>query len=318
LALEIWAEYFPFSKLQDLIANILQGMVKNLVEKGPLDKPIILYNRTLQRARDYAATLPSTKATVVDNIPAAVSQADIIFTCVGDDAALTSTIATALASSPSPKNKLFVDCSTVHPSTSNAISTQIIASGNSFLAMPVFGAPAMADAGQLIAVLSGPSACIDAALPYTTNVTSRAVIQFRDQEPGKATTLKIIGNAFILNMVEMLAEGHVLAEKSGLGSENLHQFIAAMMPGAYTAYSNRMMQGDYYKREDPLFAVDLARKDARHALDLAEKAGVKLQAVETAKGHLDRLKEERGDKGDLPGVYGVLRKEAGLTFENQQ
>jgi hypothetical protein len=27
-----------------------------------------------------------------------------------------------------------------------------------------------------------------------------------------------------------------------------------------------MMSGDYYKRDEPLFAVDLARKDAGHAI----------------------------------------------------
>lgn len=35
-----------------------------------------------------------------------------------------------------------------------------------------------------------------------------------------------------------------------------------------------MLSGDYYKREEPLFAVDLARKDARHAQSIANKAGV--------------------------------------------
>jgi 3-hydroxyisobutyrate dehydrogenase-like beta-hydroxyacid dehydrogenase len=62
--------------------------------------------------------------------------------------------------------------------------------------------------------------------------------------------LKIIGNTFVLSMVETLAEGHVLAEKTGLGAEMLHKFIETMFPGPYTAYSNRMLSGDYYKREE--------------------------------------------------------------------
>ena len=78
----------------------------------------------------------------------------------------------------------------------------------------------------------------------------RAEIDFSDQPQGKATLLKIIGNTFILNMVETLSEGHTLAEKSGLGGENLHNFIETMFPGPYTAYSGRMMAGDYYKREE--------------------------------------------------------------------
>ena len=51
-------------------------------------------------------------------------------------------------------------------------------------------------------------------------------------------------------MVETLSEGHTLAEKSGLGSQDLHKFIETMFPGPYTAYSGRLMSGDYYKRDE--------------------------------------------------------------------
>jgi len=47
--------------------------------------------------------------------------------------------------------------------------------------------------------------------------------------------------------VETLAEGHVFAEKTGLGSEALHKFLEAMLPGPYAAYSTRMMSGDYMR-----------------------------------------------------------------------
>ena len=78
----------------------------------------------------------------------------------------------------------------------------------------------------------------------------KANIDLSDQPPGKASLLKLVGNTFIINMVESLAEGHTLAEKSGLGMENLHQFIENVFPGPYTAYSQRLMSGDYYKREE--------------------------------------------------------------------
>jgi 3-hydroxyisobutyrate dehydrogenase-like beta-hydroxyacid dehydrogenase len=128
--------------------------------------------------------------------------------------------------------------------------------------------------------------------------------------------LKIIGNTFILNMVEALSEGHVLAEKSGLGNENLHHFIETMFPGPYTAYSTRMLSGDYHKREEPLFAVDLARKDARHAMALAKAAGTRMKDVEVGDAHLEMVKKHKGEAGDIAGIYGAVRQEAGLKFEN--
>ena len=106
----------------------------------------------------------------------------------------------------------------------------------------------MADSGQLVCVLAGPASQVERVKPYCKGVMGRATIDFIDQPPSRATLLKIIGNTFILNMVETLAEGHTLAEKSGLGTDNLHQFIEMMFPGPYTAYSNRLTGGDYYKR----------------------------------------------------------------------
>jgi 3-hydroxyisobutyrate dehydrogenase-like beta-hydroxyacid dehydrogenase len=289
-------------------------MCKNLVEKGQLDKPLIIYNRTEKRATDLSNSLASGKSTVASSIDEAVSKADIIFTCVGDDAAINGTIDMALKSEV--KGKLFVDCSTVHPDTTSGLEKKITAAHAEFVACPVFGAPAMADNGQLFCVLAGPKASVDQVKPYCKGVMGRAIIDFGGQPVGKALLLKVIGNTFILNMVETLSEGHVLAEKSGLGNDNLHQFIETMFPGPYAAYSTRMTSGDYHKREEPLFAVDLARKDARHAMALAKEAGTRLKDVEVADAHLEQVKKHRGEAGDIASIYGAVRQEAGLKFEN--
>jgi 3-hydroxyisobutyrate dehydrogenase-like beta-hydroxyacid dehydrogenase len=289
-------------------------MCKNIVEKGNLDKPLITFNRTQKRAMDLSQSLPSGKSTVASSIDEAVSKADIIFTCVGDDAAINDIIDAALKGST--KGKLFVDCSTVHPDTSEELAKKITEAGAEFVACPVFGAPAMADNGQLICVLAGPKESVEKVKPFTKDVMGRAFVDFGGQPVGKATLLKVIGNTFVLNMVETLSEGHVLAEKSGLGTDNLHQFIETMFPGPYAAYSARMLSGDYHKREEPLFAVDLARKDARHAMALAKAAGTRLKDVEVGEAHLEMVKKHKGEAGDIAGIYGAVRQEAGLRFEN--
>ncbi|KAK2626396.1 hypothetical protein QTJ16_004658 [Diplocarpon rosae] len=296
------------------LGNMGRGMCKNLVEKGQLDKPLIIFNRTSKRATDLSSTLPPGKSTVATSIEEAVSKSDIIFTCVGDDEAVNATVNTALKGNV--QGKIFVDCSTVHPDTTEALAMSVSAAGAEFVACPVFGAPAMAESGQLVCVLAGPKESVEKVKPYTKGVLGRANVDFGGQPVGKATLLKVIGNTFILNMVETLSEGHVLAEKSGLGNENLHQFIETMFPGPYAAYSTRMISGDYFKREEPLFAVDLARKDARHAMALAKEAGTQLKDVEVADEHLRMVKEHKGGSGDIAAIYGAVRKEAGLSFEN--
>lgn len=109
-------------------------MCKNLVEKGDLDQPLIIFNRTQKRAVDLNTKLPSGKSTIASSLEEAVSKADIIFTCLGDDAAINDTIATAVKGNV--KGKLFVDCSTVHPDTTNMLAKSIQGQGAEMVACP--------------------------------------------------------------------------------------------------------------------------------------------------------------------------------------
>lgn len=214
-------------------------MVKNLVEKGNLSAPLILYNRTKKRADDLSAQLEPGKTKIVSSIDDAVSTADVVFISLGDDKAVVESINSIMKQNV--KSKLFVDCSTVHPDTTNALGKTITGNGARFVASPVFGPPAMADAGQLLFLLTGPRSDIDIVKPFTKGVMGRGDIELPDQEYGKSALLKLTGNSMILHMIESLSEAHTLAEKSGLGTENLHTLIEAMFPGNYVGYSNRFV-----------------------------------------------------------------------------
>jgi 3-hydroxyisobutyrate dehydrogenase-like beta-hydroxyacid dehydrogenase len=109
-------------------------MIKNLVQKGNLSKPLLLYNRTTKRATDLSSQLGNDKTTVIDNIPEIVKKSDIIFTCLGDDQAITETIDVAVKEDI--KGKLFVDCSTVHPNTTDELEKKVTGSGAEFVAAP--------------------------------------------------------------------------------------------------------------------------------------------------------------------------------------
>ncbi|KAL4935463.1 hypothetical protein BDV06DRAFT_234306 [Aspergillus oleicola] len=260
-------------------------------------------------------------ATASSSLTSAVKDATITFICVGDDPALDSIINTLTSdSSLNLKDKIIVDCSTVHPDTSRRTHSTLTAAGASFIACPVFGAPNMADAGQMVVVPAGSPETIKRISPFFEGVTSKAVLDLGPEaakDVGRASLMKVLGNTFILNTVESLAEGLVAAEKSGLGVDAYRQWVNSMFPGPFAKYAERMATGDYFKREEPLFAVDLARKDLRHAADLAEGAGMSLPSVKVTDDYLKVVKEEKGVNGDIAGVYGAIRKGAGLPFDNQ-
>jgi 3-hydroxyisobutyrate dehydrogenase-like beta-hydroxyacid dehydrogenase len=72
------------------------------------------------------------------------------------------------------------------------------------------------------------------------------VIDYSGEEPEKSSLLKLVGNTLIISMIESLAEGHVLAEKSGLGTANFEKFIEAVFPGPFMIHSKHMSSGRYH------------------------------------------------------------------------
>lgn len=109
-------------------------MCKNLVEKGNLDHPLVIFNRTKSRADALAEKLGEKNVKIAESVKETVSSADIIFTCVGDDRAVDEVMEAALQVDVT--GKLFVDCSTVHPETTNAMAIAIGARNADFVACP--------------------------------------------------------------------------------------------------------------------------------------------------------------------------------------
>ena len=225
-------------------------MAKNIAEKGDLAKPLILFNRTKAKADELASKLASGKAVTSDDLKNVVAKSDLIFTCVGNDQAIEDTYWNALTPGTSAAGKTFVEMSTVAPETTTKLAKMIEASGAGFVACPVFGPPAAAWGGQLVPVVAGPPAEVEKVKPYLDGVIAKAVIDFTGQDPSKASLMKLVGNTFVGAMVEALAQGHTMAEKTGLGGANVHQFLEKLFPGPYVGYSNRIVTGDYYKRDE--------------------------------------------------------------------
>ena len=76
------------------------------------------------------------KIQIAQGIGELVQQADIIFSCVADDAAIFGTYEAALSEGGDVKGKLFVDCSTVHPDTTTKLEDTVTAKGANFVASP--------------------------------------------------------------------------------------------------------------------------------------------------------------------------------------
>lgn len=113
-------------------------MCGNLIKKGNLGSPLILYNRTASRAQQLAQELGN--CSVANSPSEAVAGADIIFTCLTDDHAVLELFRQILDNDVT--GKLFVNCSTTQPATSDDLAAMVEKKGAGVVTMPgKFGVP---------------------------------------------------------------------------------------------------------------------------------------------------------------------------------
>ncbi|KAG6358275.1 hypothetical protein INS49_014159 [Diaporthe citri] len=323
------------------LGSLGKAACERLVSHGCLDSPLILYNRTTQKCHDLASSLPPGTTKIVLSLKEGISKADIIFSCLTNDAVVESTyqsIISDLATADNPdglQGKLFIGTETVHPDTADTLADRLAGHGADFLACPVLGPPAAAAAGQLIAFPAGPAAALSRAAPYITGngggcgALARAAIAFPDQPCGTGPRMKIIANTFTLSAACQLAEAFTLAEKSGVGAAAVGEFVELCLVGGpagtnpFHVYAGRMLRGDYWREgeERPAGAVALGVKDLGLAVRLAEEAGATVRNPFVALGWCRDVLEGdgcgRGElRGDISGIYGAVRETAGLRFEN--
>lgn len=120
--------------------------------------------------------------------------------------------------------------------------------------------------------------------------------------------------------MELVAEAHVLAEKTGLGSQNLEALIEQQYGPLALSMSKRLTTGAYIpaRGDRPWSDLNLALKDVGHGITCADQAGLKLEVAEVALKHLkeaSEFSEAEGRPLDSSSMYGVLRTQAGLPFE---
>lgn len=120
--------------------------------------------------------------------------------------------------------------------------------------------------------------------------------------------------------MEVVAEAHVFAEKTGLGSEPMESLIEQQYGPLALSMSKRLTTGAYMpaREERPWSDLTLALKDVGHGIDCAEEAGTRLSVGELALEHLQEAKafsDEHSRPLDSSSLYGVLRRQAGLSFE---
>ncbi|KAI7899267.1 NAD binding domain of 6-phosphogluconate dehydrogenase-domain-containing protein [Cokeromyces recurvatus] len=272
--------------------------------------PLLAYNRTQARTEELQKTHPIEIATSLEQV---AKSADIIFSCILNDAAVQETIQTLLPHLK--KGAILVESSTISPSLAKDLATQLSSRGAHYLAAPVMGPPDRAKSGDLTILMAGGDSVEirQQVLPLLLNVIGKRVIELSYEDAAESLRLKLCGNFFITSMVEMIGEGMALGEAVGVGQDKVKELIDCVYPNSLLSlYATRMLNNTY--RHYRAFPLSTAKKDVGHILHMAKEANAELPITQIFLEHANKAQEEQGDI-DISGVVGCSREKAGLGFD---
>ncbi|KAL3439675.1 hypothetical protein BDV09DRAFT_201759 [Aspergillus tetrazonus] len=294
--------------------------LQRYLAKSPDEQNLTYFNRTLSAGDPFRELGAIPAASLLD----LVKKCDAIFTMLSNDKIITETFNAITSSSTIIDKKTFIDCSTVHPETTASISDILSGLDAVFFAAPVFGGPAVAQSGQLVFALGGPSQNqnqLDIRW-YIVGVMGKKVIEC-GTETRSASLLKIGGesmlmmqNIITLNIMEAVGEAQVFAERTGLGTAAMEELITESFGTVAGGYSKRLTTGIYAPplNTRPGFGVSLAIKDANHALSIASEANAKLPGLELASNNMRAARDYAGECLDSSRGMGFCECRPGCHF----
>jgi 3-hydroxyisobutyrate dehydrogenase-like beta-hydroxyacid dehydrogenase len=199
------------------LGNMGAGMAANLVRAGH-------QVRVWNRSRAKAGPLVELGATLADDPRTLAADADVVFTMLGDDAALRSVLeGPDGAYAGLARGAIHVSMSTIGVATAEELTAKHAERGQGFVSAPVFGRPEAAAAAKLFVVCAGPAADMERIAPLLAKLGQRVLPL--GERPASANLVKLCGNFMILSAIESLAEAMTLAERGGVGKRALLEVL---------------------------------------------------------------------------------------------
>ena len=276
-----------------------QPMAGHLAKAG---HHVTVYNRTAARADEWVAAYGGRSAPTPR---AAAAGADIVFTCVGNDADLRAvTLGDGGAFHGMAAGAALVDHTTASADIARELDAAARARGLHFIDAPVSGGNLGAINGALTVMCGGDGEAFDRMRPVAL-AYSRAVTLLGPAGSGQLA--KMVNQIAIAGLVQGLAEAVAFGEKAGL---DMPAVLGVIGKGA--AQSWQMDQRGptmLDNRFDFGFAVDWMRKDLGLCLDEARRNGARLPVAALVDQFYADLQARGGQRWDTSSLVKRLRDE---------
>jgi 3-hydroxyisobutyrate dehydrogenase-like beta-hydroxyacid dehydrogenase len=183
------------------------GMVSNLLKAG---YKLTVWNRSAKKCGPFAKK----GARIADTPADAVRDAELVMYCLSNDQAVEEVVFGPKGIlSGIKEGQIAVDMSTVLPATSLREEEAYAKRGVDFLDVPVFGSKQESADAKLWIMAAGNKAVFEKVKPVLEHL-GQTIHYFGKN--GNAVAMKLVGNLIVALELEALAEGLVLAQKTGL------------------------------------------------------------------------------------------------------
>lgn len=181
---------------------------------------LTVYNRTAIKMQP----LIRAGAKGADSLQAAVENADVVITCLLDDAAVLECVNGEKGFLSFLKSgAIHIGTSTILPSTSKTLSSLHAENKSLYIAANVLGVPKAAEKGELTTIVAGSKDIIEKLTPLFLCYSQKII--HAGTQAYQANAMKICINYLLASSIEMLGEIYAFAEKNEMDISIIHDFL---------------------------------------------------------------------------------------------
>lgn len=199
------------------------------------------------------------------------------------------------------KGSIYIDVSTIDPSTAEEIEAYAKQRDIGFIAAPLGKGPAQAEKAEEGIFAGGEKCYFEKVLPLL-NIVGSPVCYLGGVK--QACAFKLITNMIGMTNLAVVSEGLHLAEQAGIDRNQFLQFVVE------TGGNSHQMQtrGPWIVNDDftNRFGVSLALKDVRLGCEMAGDWGYDARFAKLAKQFYEKAEQAGLGKEDCSAVYKVL------------
>jgi 3-hydroxyisobutyrate dehydrogenase len=251
------------------------AMTRNLVAAG-------LSTRVWDRSSAATAPLAAAGAVVAPSAREAVQDADVVITMLPTADAAESVVFDEGVADAFADGSVWAQMGTVGVEATVRFGERLAAQRPAvlFVDAPVSGSKGPAEQGQLLILASGPAAAADRVDPVFA-ILGRKTVWLG--QAGQGSRVKLAVNAYMSILIEGVAETLELADRFGIGHQQLAEAIEGGPLDAPIADAklHKMDRGDYA----PEFPLEWALKDVDLAIDAAGGQAPPLLAALSGQWH---------------------------------